>query len=100
MYESNCSPSWINQKNRTAVSYIDAQKYVPIAGDKRIDPGTFNRRSDRHDSDSVAMDLFSQPGLARGKSSSYALMKRVKLVESGLSIASDIEASDSQSKTV
>jgi hypothetical protein len=100
MYESNCSLPWINQKNRTAVGNINAEKHVAITSDDRIDSRTFGRRSDRHDSDFVAMNLFSQPGLARKKSSSDALMIKVQPAKSGRSIASDIEAGDSQRKAV
>src|SRR6516162_3694550 len=100
MCESNGSLPWINQKNRTAVSNINAQKHVAVTGHNRIDPGAFSRRFARHDGNFVAMNLFSQPGLARKKSSSDALMIRVQPAESGRTIASDIEARNSQRKAV
>jgi hypothetical protein len=100
MYKSNCSLPRINQKNRTAVGNINAQKHVAIDSDDRVDPRAFGRRSSRHDSDFVAMNLLSQPGLARKKSSSDALVIRVQPAKSGRSIASDIEAGDSQRKAV
>jgi hypothetical protein len=95
MYESDSSPPRIDQKNSTAVGNIDTQKDVAIASDDRVDPRTFGRRSGRHHSHFVAMNLFSQPGLAWKKSSSEALVIRVQPAKSGRSIASDIEAGDS-----
>jgi hypothetical protein len=100
MHESNRSAPRINQKNRAAVSNIDAQKDVAITGHNRIHSRTLSGRPDRHHSNSIAMNLFSQTELARKKSSSYALMTRLKPLESGRSIASDIEAGDSQRKPV
>ena len=46
------------------------------------------------------MNLLSQPGLAREKSFSDALMIRIQPAKSGRSIASDVEACDSQRKAV
>src|SRR5215472_15023832 len=100
MHKSNRSLPWVNQKNRTTVGNINTQKDTAIASDDCINPRAFGRRFDRHDSDSVAMNLFSKPGLARQKSSSDALMIRVEPAKSGRSIALDVEPGDSQRKPV
>jgi hypothetical protein len=100
MHKSDCSLPWINQEHRTTIGNIDSKINIAITGDDRIDPGALGRRSDRHDSHGIAVNLFSQPSLTRNKLPSQGLVIRVEPLQRSLAIGSDIETGDSQSKAV